>query len=589
MTEAHEGVADPRLEAEGELAMARLALDDGELRHAADHVVQALFCAPELPEAHELLAALAAHPAGGPDLLPLDQPLYVGTVVARAHALAARGEHTEALGLLVAAQCNAPDRPWADVPWTQDPAVAARLEPDAVCDALLRLAGSLGDPVPEPERPPLLPYRALALAMTHEHPGHAGLLWCSSLLLRRLGDPGAAVELAARSERVEPSFHAAMALGYAHRAAGHWEEAFQAWSRALRLDPGNTALHTDIGELLAANGRPEEGLAWVERALELDPADESAYPTACGMRFERDGDLAHLTAIAGHLREHPGNGHADQVLAHHSQRRYWLGHLPRPTESVMNVLRQIVGDGGGAGGVTLTVSAPEPPSALLAFDLVMPGSEVSIAAPAEPDPRRTVPEVFQNGPVRSVRHRVWAEDGSPAVPPPSGEAARAVGELAGYRWRHVPGAYDDAVRLSGVPLGDLLGVLVHPPAFPGADRAQIPDLVRSAQVWACLGIAHHRPEQPWEGSERRAVLVDLAFGPEDWVTEAALFALVAAAWTDPQARADVAELVGWRFLAAVRAAQSRAVTVLESLALLVRATPGMNADLLGLAAEVLED
>ncbi|WP_067471711.1 tetratricopeptide repeat protein [Actinomadura hibisca] len=594
MTEAHrhEGVTDPRLEAEGELGMARLALDDGELRHAADHVARALVHAPALPEAHELLALLAARPDGGPELYPLEQPVFLGTVVARAHVLAGRGEYGEAVGLLVSAQCHEPRGAWADVPWMHDPSAAARLDPDDLAMRVVRLVTGLNDPVPEDERPPLLPYAALLRAAVAAHPGHAGLLWTGSMLLRRIADPAEAVEFAARAEAVEPSFNAAMALGYAHRAARQWDLAEQAWRRALAFDPGNTALLTDIGELMASAGRPDEAMPWLERALELDPDDPSAFPTACGMRFDRDGDPAHLAALADHLRARPDNAHADRVLTNVSQRHYWLGHVPRPSEAVVNVLRQMLAEGGGTGGAALTLSAPEPPSALLAFDRALPGSTVDITGVPEPDPRRTVPEVFAEGPVRTVRHRVWEYDGvtaHPAVPPPSPEALRAVQAMAGHRWRHLPGAYDDAVRLAETDLDDLLGVLVHPPAQPEPDPATLPEWIRSAQAWACLGIAHHRPDEPWEGSRRRAVLVDLAYGPEDWTGEAALLALVAVAWTHPEARADVAALVSWRFLAALRAGRDRAVPVLDSLALLVRVTPDVHPDMRGLAAEVLEE
>src|SRR4051812_13259425 len=106
-------MADARLQAEGELSMARLALDDGELSHAATHVANALTCDPTLPEVHELLAHLAARPGGGPELFPLHDQAFLGTVVARAHVLASRGEHAEALDLLVAAQCHEPTGPWA--------------------------------------------------------------------------------------------------------------------------------------------------------------------------------------------------------------------------------------------------------------------------------------------------------------------------------------------------------------------------------------------------------------------------------------------------------------------------------------------
>lgn len=594
MTVPDEGMTDPRLQAQGELSMARLALDDGELRHAADHVARALVCAPALPEAHELLAALAAHPHGGADLFPLEQPVFLGTVIARAHVLASQGRPAEALELLVSAQCHDPRGAWADVPWVRDPALPARLAPDQASMTIMRLASRLDDPVPEDARAPLRPFADLALALCDAHPDHPAMLWTSSILMRRLGATGEAIRLAARSETVQPSFYAAMALGYAYRAERRYDEAEQAWLRALRFEPDNLALYTDIGELLANAGRADEGLQWVERALQKDPENECAFPTACGMRFARDGDLAHLVALSDYLREHPENGHADDVLTHHSQRMYWLGHIPQPTEAVINVLRQVLAesdDVSDIGGMSLTISAPEPPSAVLAFTSALGVSEgITVTDVPEPDARRPVPEVFGGGPVRAVRGSVWTYEGTrarPAVAPPSPEAVQAIRALAGRPWRHLPAAYDDAVRLSGLSLNDLVGLLAHPPVPDEVPARHRPDWIRSAQAWTCLGIAHFQADEPWHESQRRALLVDLAYGPEDWVSETALLAMVATAWVDPSTRADVAELVTWRFIAAVEAARSRAVTVLESLAFLVRAAPGVHPDVRSLADDVL--
>lgn len=590
-----------RSAAEGELSLARLALGEGEgdLRHVADHVARALVLDPAVPEIHELLAVLAGHPEGGPDLFDLtgDQPVFLGTVVARAHVLAAHGRQAEAIGLLVSAQCHDPDFAWADVPWVLDPALPTRLDPQEIRAALHRLIGSLRDPVPQDERQVLSPFLTLTRATVAVHPEHADLLWTASILLRRLGEPEEAVHLAARSERIDPSFFAAMALGYALRSLRRWDAAEAAWLRALSFDPDNLALYTDIGELLATAGRPDDGLAWVERALEKDPRDPAAHPTACGMRFERDGDVAHLIELADRLREHPENDHADGVLAHHCQRRFWLGHVPAPTEAIINVLTRLIdGEGSEAAQArtspgTLTLSAPEPPSALLAFHQVLADFEFAVDGLPDPDLRLPVPQVFAGGPVRTVTRRIWRYEASvphPAVPPPSEEAARALAAVATHRWRHPPAAYDDAVRLSALDLEDLLGVLAHPPALPFDDVALWPEWIRQVQAWACLGIAHHQGDQPWQTSDRRATLIDLAYGPEDWVCEAALLALITTSWVNPESRRDVAELVAWRFMAALQATRGRAVTILESLGMLVRATPEMHPDVRALAEEVLD-
>jgi hypothetical protein len=52
---------------------------------------------------------------------------------------------------------------------------------------------------------------------------------------------------------------------------------------------------------------------------------------------------------------------------------------------------------------------------------------------------------------------------------------------------------------------------------------------------------------------RREALVDLAFGVEDWVSDSALFALVADAYRKPEAHPETRRLVRDRLDAAVAA------------------------------------
>jgi hypothetical protein len=105
--------------------------------------------------------------------------------------------------------------------------------------------------------------------------------------------------------------------------------------------------------------------------------------------------------------------------------------------------------------------------------------------------------------------------------------------------------------------------------------------------FACLGIAHHRADEPWQGSRRRAVLLDLLSGPEDWVSEAAAFAVVATAWVDPAVREDAGLRVAARMLDAATAYRTREVTVLGSLCRLVLLCPWLDATYTGLARDLL--
>ena len=54
-----------------ELILAGRDLEAGDLARAAAHVSNVLISAPALPEVHEMLARLAAHPRGGRGLFPM--------------------------------------------------------------------------------------------------------------------------------------------------------------------------------------------------------------------------------------------------------------------------------------------------------------------------------------------------------------------------------------------------------------------------------------------------------------------------------------------------------------------------------------
>lgn len=121
---------------------------------------------------------------------------------------------------------------------------------------------------------------------------------------------------------------------------------------------------------------------------------------------------------------------------------------------------------------------------------------------------------------------------APAPAEPSEEAVRRLRQVATLSWAHPPAAYDAALPLIMLSPSDLVALIAHPPAD-----------VAVAEIWACLGLLHNRPEEPWLDSERRRMLIGLAGGGVDRVTEAALFAMIVAAWVDPSARPDVAAVV----------------------------------------------
>ncbi|PZF86537.1 tetratricopeptide repeat protein, partial [Micromonospora deserti] len=575
---------DRALPAAEELALARLALDSGDLAHAAGHLAAALAQAPTLPEVHETLARLAAASGDSAvDLFPLHHHVFVGTVVARAHLLAAAGRPAEGLDLLVAATGHTPGVDWAGVPWVTAPELAERLAPEHTARILMQVCAATPDPAPRAGRPALAPYLALARNAVTVHPEHAPLLGAASALARRVGEVTVAIRWAARGVRAQPSKMGEVWLGYAYRSAGRTREALAALGRAVAHDPDDLAVYADIAGTLADNGRLDEALDWIDRALARDPSFDCAVHTGHRLRHQRDGDLAHLVALADFIREHPDDSHEHSDLAECCRGRPWLGQVTPATGAVAEALRLALADDHGGLGAAVPLDTPGPPSAMRAVMTAAPGLRIEVAGVTEPDPRE---------PRRAIARRLWHYDGTtatPAVPAPAPEAAERLRQLTHPAWPHPPAAYDAAVALATLDLADLLGLLVHPPAAPPTALGRVlggqdPSLwVRSAQVWACLGLLHHRTDEPWADSTRRRVLLDLVWGVEDWITEAALFALVTAAWVDPAVRPDVARMVAERLADVAAVARTRPVPIAASLAHLALATPDLTPDTAALA------
>jgi hypothetical protein len=171
------------------------------------------------------------------------------------------------------------------------------------------------------------------------------------------------------------------------------------------------------------------------------------------------------------------------------------------------------------------------------------------------------------------------------VPSPEARAALRSVACEGYA-PHPVAAYDTAVGLSALSLEDLLALLACPPEPPDAPFWQgegSANWPRVARVWACLGLLHHQTDEPWAASARRSALTSLVSGSLDQAAEAAMNALVIAAWTDPACRRDVAAVVGGRFLD--EASADRPVPV--STARLVLICPEIPAEVAGLARELI--
>jgi tetratricopeptide (TPR) repeat protein len=596
-----EGIGEARPEAEGELALARLALDDGELPHAAEHVANAIGRDPTLRAAYATLDELADAAQDALALVPVDGTPHAGAVAARSYLMARAGQLDGAFHLLCRVAEVRPDTPWA-AGWLAAPGADSRdlgrqLNPEHAGTSVMRLALGLPAPVPGDTVHALTPFLEAARGVADRGPASVTALPSLSGLARRMGALDEAIDWCERAEQADGSAFAAIMLGYALRSAGRKQAAYDAWQRALGREPGNVNLRVDIAELLADRGELAGGIGVLDEALAMAPDHPKAFPSSCQMRYALTSDVAHLVRLADWWRDHPEHGYAGTMLGLASQGKYWLSLVPVPAEAICNMAVAFAEKHGDpdesrtATG-TCTLSALEVPSAIAAVRAVLPG--LTLASPVP------VPAPDIRMPLAKVRYRLWTYHGTgaaPAVAGPSAEAVRALQAVAAQGvWPHPVAAYDCAVGLSGLSLDDLLGLMAHGVPVPDDNlpwqrmRAHNPVYwPRFTQAWACLGVLHHKPDDPWPGSARRAALVDLVNGVEDWAADAAANALVVAAWTDPACRADVAEIIGARFAAAGQARIKRQVTIAESLAHLVLATPEMPQSAVSAAAALIKD
>ena len=341
-------------------------------------------------------------------------------------------------------------------------------------------------------------------------------------------------------------------------------------------------LFADAGELANA-------VTWAQRAYDVAPQARTSRAQLLAFTYKSTGDIEQLAQLADLVREEPDEDDiARRLFAVCCRGTAWLGYVPPPTESMVNLAQNLLASGDYEPGPDGTYDAPlllktsalESASATVAFSALFPKAELTVMDVPDPDIRRPI--------LGGLTYQLWEYQDTTArarYPEPSPEAVAVLHRVAATGWGDPL-----AVHAKSAPLGelgdeDLLGLLTHMP--PPPDREQWAETARRnplywprvAQAWACLGWLHVRPEEPWPTSTRREVLHDLLFGPDDWTVDAAANALATAAWNSPDIRAEVQSMVMQRTLTAITASQSRSAEVVEPLGDLVLTTPGGDARL----------
>jgi tetratricopeptide (TPR) repeat protein len=357
-------------------------------------------------------------------------------------------------------------------------------------------------------------------------------------LLRKAGRQDEAMKIVRDRYELAPSYEAAVSLAATLRDGKDFAGWLDASQKCLSFKPDDVPTRLDLGDCFwEEQGKLDEAERWYADAVRIQPAAPWAYPSVLAVRYLRTGESRCRDELEDYAWANPGNDRARVVLGRLTP---FFADFIHPADATVNIMNDIAAkveqaakaEGGStsdvAGKITVTTTGLEYPSCRTSIDgqLQLWGGKIEVVRDIRgmqsPDPRQ--PRV-------PVHYRIWEYDGQtprPAVAPPSPEVAQHVAAIA--QTRYDLGAWSNyanqvAGRLGVANVSGLLGVMVRPPVPPAGWRMW--DWTARVQVAAALVIGHLEPV--WEGSTRRQVLFDLANGPADWTTLAAVVALTAAA------------------------------------------------------------
>lgn len=628
-----DGQGEPRVEAEGELAVARLNLDGGDPEHAAVHVAQALHHDPTYDACYAMIDELAGHAAGLEELaswFTIGEPMYLGGAVALAVLRAKAGQYAMALETLGQITAMRPDLSWCAAPWF-GPHLAERVTGRETAIAVSHFASGLPDPAPAELAELQAPWLELARAVAAQPETTGQALAILSTLARRIGGVGEAIAWCTRAElmdrrttteaaanananaaNAEPRVGALM-LGFAYRSAGRPTEAIEAWQRALELDPYNIDLYIDMAETCMQQDDHAQAVTWAERAMQYDPTHVKPRAVRLAALYTQSDytDGSALAALQQLAQENPEHPYPRHLLNLARQNRPWIGSVPWPTEATSGLLAQML-DGrlpsaapfDSAPHLSITsLEAPSPNAVVRAY---FPALTINTGGIPAPDIRVPVSTAFgpplwtypsadaaaPTGPTDSATAATPITEVATVAPPTPG-AVTILRAVAGPgSWSDPISAFDGAAELGKLTEQDLLGLVAHIP--PPDDEAWIQRWhagpaywARMAQAWTCLGILHFRAEEPWRTSRRRTLLLRLLFGNEDWSVDAAAFALYVSALLHEDQRPDIAAAISARYLHATLAFGARPTELQEPMAHIVLACPAIDPRLTHYAHEML--
>jgi tetratricopeptide (TPR) repeat protein len=351
------------------------------------------------------------------------------------------------------------------------------------------------------------------------------------IALRQAGEMDEAVRVCEARHRAAPTYESAVSLAATFREAKRFDEWFVAEQEVLRISPDDIPTRLDLGDCFwEEQGNLAEAEKWYADALRIEPENAWAKPSLLAVRYFRTRETRWRDELEDHADAQPDDQRAEVCLGRVTP---FFAEFVYPGDgSINNIsgvadkIEKAMAEGNNepvTGRIKSATTGLDVPSCRRSIDrqLELWGGRITlereILGMQSPDPRE--PRV-------PVRHRLWVYDGTtprPAVQPPPADVAQAVGRLAAApydlgTWCDYGAQIGGQLGERGIPV--LLGVMAFPPDPPAGWRTW--EWTPRVQLAAALGITGTSPAA-------LEVLTDLANGPLDWTTAAAVVTLTAVA------------------------------------------------------------
>ncbi|MFK7987563.1 MAG: tetratricopeptide repeat protein [Sandaracinaceae bacterium] len=489
--------------------------------------------------------------------------VHVADAAGRARVLMMARRLPEALQLLCRAVDLAPAAPYLHwvLRWLQPPIIQsldATLLSATVIQSAVDLA--LGVPVPpwrHDRRIPNLRAGAETLAAIRAiYPNDATFYWGEAELRRRLkeGDQAIAAAEAGLANHPEDALLLAT-LANVYGDAGRTEEALDAARKAEALGsetiPVGTSLYA-VGKALIEVENWAQAESVLGEVLDLAPAHGGAAAYRAYARYRADSSedaMARLRSLRErHVADETVRALADEV----DPPVPYVNVLPNPDDAGADFLRAYVnelrtlkplGVLDGPANATLRTRHLGSPSLGVAFSVAartlgtMGALTFAVEELQTPDPRSDK---------AALSTPIWSYDGLSATslyPDVNSDAQAAVAAIAAspfHRDTWGIAARQVAERFGNEGFHGMLSVLTQPPA-PPEDFDAITWTWR-AQV-ACAVVISHLGG--WDGGAARAGIYSMLYGPNDWITGAAVIALAWRAFDTPAVRQETQSTFAW--------------------------------------------